>query len=594
MPDLPPEARAEVPDPRFPVDRRRAMAIGGVGVAALVTSDVSHAAPPWDQLAARLGPRLRGVASPLETCVAAHGAGAEALFGQTLKNPFAITDDPGLTQTLLWQDAWKTASPLRAVRAQSAADIAAAVDFARRNRVPLVTRGGGHSYFGNSNRAEALMVWTQGLQDVTQHDAFVPHGAPAGTVAETAVSLGAGCLWGEVYRQTMAGSGAGTGRYVQGGGCLTVGVAGFTLGGGFGSFSKGFGTGAANLLEAEVVTADGRVRVVNAWNDPELFFGLRGGGGGTFAIATRLTMRTHPLPATVGAMLFEVTAKDDAAWRELVGAAIDHYATHLFNPAWGETIRFTPRRTLTVSMLFQGRTEAEARADWAPLLAWIRQRPERLTLAAEPHVIAAPGRAFFDPEVLRRVPGVVLPDDRPGADPARVFWATNREEAGQQIYAYKSRWLPQALLAPAQRARLADAIVLAASHWPFALHFNKGMAGGDPAAIARTAQTAMNPQVLDAFALAIVAATDEPAWPGIPGHEPDRTEGHHQAARVAAAYHALARIAPGWGSYVSESDWHARDWQRDHWGRNTPRLLAAKRRYDPAGLFTGHHCVGES
>lgn len=94
-------------------------------------------------------------------------------------------------------------------------------------------------------------------------------------------------------------------------------MAGFVQGGGFGSLSKQFGTGAANLLEAEVVTTDGRIRVVNKAEDPELFFALRGGGGGTFGIVTRLTLRTHPLTQTIGAVIFAVQAKSDAAWRAL-------------------------------------------------------------------------------------------------------------------------------------------------------------------------------------------------------------------------------------------------------------------------------------
>ena len=88
---------------------------------------------------------------------------------------------------------------------------------------------------------------------------------------------------------------------MQGGGCTTVGVAGLVQGGGFGSFSKGFGTAASGLLEAEVVTADGRVRIANACTNPDLFWALKGGGGGSFGVVTRLTLRTHELPAFFGA-----------------------------------------------------------------------------------------------------------------------------------------------------------------------------------------------------------------------------------------------------------------------------------------------------
>ncbi len=102
------------------------------------------------------------------------------------------------------------------------------------------------------------------MQAVTLHDAFVAKGTNDAPVP--AVSIGAGAIWGRVYDAVAVHAG----RYVQGGGCLTVGVAGFVQGGGFGSFSKEFGSGAANLLEAEVVTADGRARIANAAHEPEL------------------------------------------------------------------------------------------------------------------------------------------------------------------------------------------------------------------------------------------------------------------------------------------------------------------------------------
>ena len=102
------------------------------------------------------------------------------------------------------------------------------------------------------------------------------------------MSVEAGAIWGQVYQEVMVKAG----RYAQGGGCLTVGVAGFLNGGGFGSLSKQFGIGAASLLEAEVVTADGEVRLANACTNPDLFWALKGGGGG-FGVVTRVTLRTH-------------------------------------------------------------------------------------------------------------------------------------------------------------------------------------------------------------------------------------------------------------------------------------------------------------
>ena len=109
------------------------------------------------------------------------------------------------------------------------------------------------------------------------------------------MSVEPGAIWGHVYNEVTTRGG----RYVQGGGCLTVGVVGLVLGGGFGSFSKAHGTAGANLIEAEVVTADGEVRIANACTNPDLFWALKGGGGG-FGIVTRVTLRTHALPEFFG------------------------------------------------------------------------------------------------------------------------------------------------------------------------------------------------------------------------------------------------------------------------------------------------------
>ena len=73
----------------------------------------------------------------------------------------------------------------------------------------------------------------------------------------------------------------------------TVGVAGHVLGNGFGSFSKHYGAAGAALLEAEIVTADGTVRVANACANADLFWALKGGGSCSFGVVTRLTLRTR-------------------------------------------------------------------------------------------------------------------------------------------------------------------------------------------------------------------------------------------------------------------------------------------------------------
>jgi hypothetical protein len=540
----------------------------------------------WNSLRRKVGKRLIETPSPLVGLVNDGRAGADAVLG-ALKNPYYLSDTPGLTQSLGWVDAWTSRPSEKGIAAESSADVAAGIEFARRNRIPLVVKGGGHSYFGNSNRDGSLLIWTHRMRDIVLHDGFRPSSAPAGEKAVPAVTLGAGCLWTDVYRTVSVEHG----RYVQGGGCLTVGVAGFTLGGGFGSLSKQFGTGAANLLQAEVVTADGAVRTVNRWRDPELFYALRGGGGGTFGVVTQLTLATHELPAIVGEITMQIKARDEASFRALAWRMMDLYTDRLFNPQWGEQIRFG-RGRLKIDMVSHSLSEQDMRRLWAPLVDWARARPADYAFIDEPQYLALSGRDSWDPAVLTKIPDAVLRDDRPGAPKTNIYWTGNRGEAAQTIHAYQSAWMPAALLEPRNRASLVDMLVRASSLWSVTLHTNKGLAGGSTAALARTRETATNPEVLDAFALLICGAEEQdPAYPGIPGHEPNIAMARADAAGVSRAMAEVYRLVPSAGAYMSECDYFLKDWKRAHWGSSYPRLAAAKRRYDPDSLFTGHHCV---
>ena len=197
------------------------------------------------------------------------------------------------------------------MKARSSGDVAAAVNFARDNSLRLVVKGAGHSYQGTSNAPDSLLIWTRAMNEVTLHDAFTPRGGEGKVAPSPAVTAEAGAVWIDLYHAVTSEAG----RYVQGGGCADVGVAGLVQSGGFGSFSKGFGTAAAGLLEAEIVTADGAVRVANAYTNPDLFWALKGGGGGSWGVVTRLTLRTHDLPAFFGAAWGTIKAQSDDAFR---------------------------------------------------------------------------------------------------------------------------------------------------------------------------------------------------------------------------------------------------------------------------------------
>ncbi|HEX6526153.1 MAG TPA: FAD-binding protein [Streptosporangiaceae bacterium] len=541
----------------------------------------------WAKLSESVGGRLVKVQSPFDVCVPDAGSSACAELFQDLRDPFYIDGSVALTQTLGWIDAWTSQPSAYAVLARSCADVAAAVNFAREHGVRLVVKGGGHSYIGCSSAPDSLLIWTRAMRDVELHDSFVPEGAAGLIEPETAVSVGGGAIWIDAYNAVTTVAG----RYVQGGGCTTVGVAGLVQGGGFGSFSKGFGTAAANLLEAEVVTADGAVRIANAIRNPDLFWALKGGGGGTFGVVTRLTLRTHDLPAYFGAVNATITAASDAAYLRLVEHVVSFYRVNLLNPHWGEQIHFQPGRKVSVRMVFQGLDQAQAEQIWAPLFDWIKARPADYTLT-DRLVGAIPAQDFWNPAVLGKVPGLIELDDLPGAPPYYFCFAGDAAQAGQVLHAYQSTWLSQRLLDPGRQPALVDALVRASQIWGVSLHCNKGLAGAPANALRRTADTSMNPAVLDSFALAIAAAGESPAYPGIAGHEPDVAQGRRDAAAVASAMAPLKALTEQPASYVNETDYFLHDWQASFWGDHYTRLRRVKEHYDPRGLFTVHHGVG--
>jgi FAD/FMN-containing dehydrogenase len=544
-------------------------------------------AADWNRLNQQTGGHLIEVQSPLKACEGEpYGDSCRNVFRE-LKNPYYIRDEAALTQTTGWVDAWTSTPSVYAVAARATGDVVAAVNFARENHLRLVVKGGGHSYLGTSNAADSLLIWTRFMDGIAQHDAFVTQGCSE--PPQPAVTVGAGAIWMHTYDEVTTRGG----RYVQGGGCGTVGVAGLVQGGGFGSYSKRYGTAAASLLEAEIVTADGMVRTANACTNPDLFWALKGGGGGTFGVVTRVTLRTHELPDFFGFVNVTIQATSGAAFGRLLRRFVGFYAENLHNPHWGEIVNVRPGNKLEIQLSFQGLDKQQANALWQPFLDWVSEAAGDFTFIHPPSIRVGPARLRWNAAAIKaRAPAAILADDRPGAPSENVFWAANLSEAGHFIHSFESLWLPASLLQADRQPQLADALLAAAGHSTIELHFQKGLAGGTPEAMAAARDTATNPAVADAFALAIIASEAPPAYPGLRGHEPDLADARQNARKITKAMGELRKVAPEPGSYVAESSFFEEQWQKSYWGANYPKLLAIKQKYDPDGLFFVHHGVG--
>jgi FAD/FMN-containing dehydrogenase len=194
-----------------------------------------------------------------------------------LRGDVVRAGSPGYNQArLLFDTRFDGVKPRAIVFCESLADVQRTVRWARRHAVRIVPRSGGHSYGGYSTTTGVVVDVSRMKGIALDRDGHAV--------------IGAGARLIDVYAHL-----AQFGRTVPAGSCPTVGIAGLALGGGVGFASRKFGLTCDNLVEATVVLADGTAVVCNAKEHPDLYWALRGGGGGNFGIATRLAFRTHPI-----------------------------------------------------------------------------------------------------------------------------------------------------------------------------------------------------------------------------------------------------------------------------------------------------------
>ena len=221
--------------------------------------------------------------------------------------PVLRDGDEGWDAAVLIWNAMAAKVPALVVQPTSAAAVADVVRFAAQRRLLLSVKGGGHNIAGTSIAADGLAIDLSRMRQVDVD------------VAGRRVHAGGGCLVKDVDAATQEHGLATVLGFVS-----ETGIAGLTLGGGFGYLTRRFGWTIDNLEEVELVTADGQVRTVNAGTDPELFWALRGGGG-NFGVATRFTYRLHEVgPMITGGMILwggDRVEEVLAAYRDLTESA---------------------------------------------------------------------------------------------------------------------------------------------------------------------------------------------------------------------------------------------------------------------------------
>jgi FAD/FMN-containing dehydrogenase len=428
--------------------------------------------------------------------------------------------------------------PAAVVLCHTPADVAATIEFARRRRAHVAIRGGGHSVAGRSS-TEGIVI------DVT----------PMSSVSLTGdtATVGAGVRLGALYDAL-----AEHGRTIPAGCGPTVGIAGLTLGGGLGILGRKYGLTCDHLLRAQVVLADGRVVECDEHHEPELFWALRGAGGGNFGVVTSFAFRTVPAPsATVFHLAWPPAqaATVIQAWQACAPTAPDELDATLRLTAAGDG-RPSPRVDLVGTVLGGEADAAELLDD---LVARVGSDPAAATRRYLPHRAAKRYLSELGSLIDQHGPAA---SDRP-QQPGHLF--TKAEFFRQPLPDETSAALVE--------------------------HLARGLPDGHPREVSFTPWGGAYNRV----------PADATAFPHrdamfIVQHLITVSPGTATAERDAAR-DWLGRsweLAHPWGSggtYANFPDPDLPDWARAYHGNNYDRLLRVKTRYDPDNFFRFHQSL---
>ncbi len=241
---------------------------------------------------------------PSGTAGAAHAPIDFPALARKLSGPLVTPDQPGYDLARRsFNPLFDNRTPAAVAQCRRIEDVQACVSAAAQAGAPIAARSGGHSYPGYSTPDNALIVDLSALSRLQVN-------------ADGTAVIGAGARLIDVYTAL-----AEAGRCLPAGSCPSVGIAGLTLGGGIGVLSRKYGLTCDRLVSATVVTADATSRTVSASAEPDLFWALRGGGGGNFGIVTSFTFDTVPVPElTVSLLSFPAGSAPDVlgGWQQWI------------------------------------------------------------------------------------------------------------------------------------------------------------------------------------------------------------------------------------------------------------------------------------
>ncbi|KAJ7211368.1 FAD-binding domain-containing protein [Mycena pura] len=425
---------------------------------------------------------------------------------------------------------------------QNESDVQKAFAFSKSTGVPLAVKNTGHDYKGRSSAPGSLALWTHNLQSLSYDPTFVPAGCSA-SHAKPGVTMGAGTIIDNV----VAFAEANNITLVLGAETSVGPSGGWVMGGGHGALANTLGLGVDRVLQFKLVTPTGLYLTANECQNTDLFWALRGGGGGTFGVVLETTALASPkmtlqvafaafsrnnTNATRG--FYDVVAENSVRWAEQgFGGYIEPF----------QALYVTPKLNST-----------EAAATMQPLFNYVS--------------------SLGDPGV--QILSLELPSYGPFYE---TFIAQNGAPVGDNAV-IASRLIPKNNFANATaRSELVDALMQTLAH----VTFDMTLIATTPFNVPDDGSTS----VTEAWRTAIWHVVAEGGWAGtLPVDQEKATY-----AGISAAADFLRAITPD-AAYQNEADVHEPNHEVSFWGTHYPRLLKIKKKYDPDNLLTCWQCVG--
>ncbi|KAK6005957.1 hypothetical protein QM012_006367 [Aureobasidium pullulans] len=439
------------------------------------------------------------------------------------------------------------------VNVSCAADAAAGLKFAEKHNLRLVIKNTGHDYNGKSTGRGALQLWTHNLKtaEYFNYTSFFYTG-PAG-------KFGAGVQLNEIYVSAAA-----HGLRLVGGECATVGYAGgYLQGGGHSALSSTYGMAADQVLEWEVVTADGTHLVASPTQHSDLYWALSGGGGGTYGVVLSVTVKAFEDGIVGGALIaFNQSANSyDTFWE-----AIKEFHAHLpalVDTGAGVLYSLTNTTFEIVPITSPGSTKEDMQKLLSPYLTSLKAMGAQisLTITSYPNYLEH-FNFYLGP----------LPYGNPVVNIIDVTLA--------------GRLIPRTVI---ENSTSNEAFMnaLKLSVYPGGDFVTGGI--GLKATHEVAGNNASSNAVLPAWRDALVSILAFAPW-NFTSSFPSNTASQNYLIDVTVP--ALAALAPDGGAYLNEGNALQQDWKQSFYGSNYERLLSVKNKYDPNDLFYALTAVG--